>query len=323
MNDNYVKSGLIGLVVGDALGVPVEFINRKTLQMGPVTGMREFGSHHQPIGTWSDDSSLACCLAEMLSEKYSLGNLAGLFIAWKEHGYWTPNGNVFDIGIATSSAIHSLSKGISPTLAGGRYEDCNGNGSLMRILPVLPYVKEKPIGKRFDIIKDVSSLTHAHIRSVLACFIYIEFAIELLSEKDKWKALGNMRQTVNLFLNDNPICSFGESDRFSRILGKHSNDLFELTLIENCVEDEISSSGYVLNTLEASLWCLLTTDSYSEAVLKAVNLGEDTDTTGAVTGGLAGIFYGYESIPKEWLDVLVKRTEIEKLADKLYKKYNG
>jgi ADP-ribosyl-[dinitrogen reductase] hydrolase len=147
MKNNYVKDGLVGLAIGDALGVPVEFMSRKTLQIDPVIGMREFGSHQQPIGTWSDDSSLAFCLAEMLKQKYSLANLAGLFVAWKERGYWTPHGKVFDIGIATSSAIYSLSNGVSPTLAGGHYEDSNGNGSLMRILPIVAYVKKSQSAK--------------------------------------------------------------------------------------------------------------------------------------------------------------------------------
>ncbi|WP_404984538.1 ADP-ribosylglycohydrolase family protein [Chryseobacterium sp. M5] len=317
--ENIVKAGIFGVCIGDALGVPVEFRSRDQLKRSPVTTMRAFGTHRQPIGTWSDDSSLMLCLADSLCKGYDLDDIALKFLQWYNAEVWTPHGSVFDIGIATSQAIHRISKGASPTLCGGTSEFDNGNGSLMRILPLLFYIKDFPIEKRFDIVKDVSSITHGHIRSVLACFIYLEFGLEILKEKDKWEAYKAMQKTVREFLDTNPICSQEEMDKFHRILELKVGE-YDIASLHTLQEEEISSSGYVLHSLEASLWCFLNSESYSEAVLKAVNLGEDTDTTGAITGGIAGIYYGFENIPEEWIDVLVRKEDIEKLSEKLNEK---
>lgn len=317
--ENIVKAGIFGVCIGDALGVPVEFRSREQLKRSPVTTMRAFGTHRQPIGTWSDDSSLMLCLADSLCKGYDLEDIALKFLQWYNAEIWTPHGSVFDIGIATSQAIHRISKGTPPTLCGGTSEFDNGNGSLMRILPLLFYIKDFPIEQRFDIVKDVSSITHGHIRSVLACFIYLEFALEILKEKDKWEAFKAMQETVREFLDNNPICSQNEMDKFHRILELKVGE-YDLAPLHILKEEEISSSGYVLHSLEASLWCFLNSESYSEAVLKAVNLGEDTDTTGAITGGIAGIYYGFENIPEEWIAELVRKEDIENLCSKLENK---
>ena len=317
--ENAIKSGIFGVCIGDALGVPVEFRTRDELKRSPVTKMRALGTHRQPAGTWSDDSSLMLCLAESLCKEYNLEDIATKFLQWYNEEIWTPHGRVFDIGIATSQAIHRISKGTSPTLCGGTSEFDNGNGSLMRILPILFYIKNFPIKRRFDIIKSVSSITHGHIRSVLACFIYLEFALEILKGKEKWEAYKIMQETIKEFLDYNPICSQDEMDKFHRILELKVGE-YDLAPLYTLQEEEISSSGYVLHSLEASLWCFLNTESYSEAVLKAVNLGEDTDTTGAITGGIAGIYYGFENIPEEWVEVLVRKEDIKNLCIKLENK---
>lgn len=317
--ENIVKAGIFGVCIGDALGVPVEFRSREQLKRSPVTKMRAFGTHHQPLGTWSDDSSLTLCLADSLCEGYNLEDIALKFLQWYNAEIWTPKGKVFDIGIATSQAIHRISRGVFPTLCGGISEFDNGNGSLMRIIPLLFYIKEFPIEKRFDITKDVSCLTHGHIRSVLACFIYLELALEILKKKDKWEAYRTMQKTVREFLNYNPICSREEMHKFHRILELKVGE-YDLAPLHTLQEKEISSSGYVLHSLEASLWCFLNSESYSEAVLKAVNLGEDTDTTGAITGGIAGIYYGFENIPEQWISDLVRKEDIENLCVKLENK---
>ncbi|GEN75562.1 ADP-ribosylglycohydrolase family protein [Chryseobacterium hagamense] len=316
---NLVKAGIFGVCIGDALGVPVEFRSREQLKRSPVTAMRSMGTHHQPAGTWSDDGSLTLCLADSLCKGYDPEDMALKFLQWYNAEIWTPHGRVFDIGIATSQAIHRIGKGTFPTLCGGNSEFDNGNGSLMRILPLAFYIKNLPIGKRFDTVKDVSSITHGHIRSVLACFIYLELVLELLKGKDKWEAYRTMQHTVREFLDHHPICSQNEMDKFHRILEVKVGN-YEVDPLYILQESEISSSGYVLHSLEASLWCFLNSESYSEAVLKAVNLGEDTDTTGAITGGLAGIYYGFEAIPEEWVEVLAKKEDIENLCIKLEEK---
>ncbi|MFL9482832.1 ADP-ribosylglycohydrolase family protein [Chitinophagaceae bacterium LWZ2-11] len=306
-----VQDVLFGVAVGDALGVPVEFQSRTTISQNPVTDMLAYGTHNQPAGTWSDDSSLTFCLAETLTGKYDLQNLANRFANWKNYAYWTPHGNVFDIGITTAHAIDKLAAGIPPTQAGDDDEGSNGNGSLMRILPLVFYSKDKKIDERFSIIKDVSSLTHAHVRSVIACFIYLEFALELTKDRNKFEAYANTCTAINAFLDETATCTESERKIFKRILAE---TIFELQ------ENEIHSSGYVLHTLEAALWCILTTDNYKDAVLKAVNLGSDTDTTGAVTGGLAGLLYGWETIPDSWINVLARKADIEDLSIRLNKK---
>jgi len=308
---NFAKDILLGVAVGDALGVPVEFRSREYLKLNPVTDMTGFGSHHQPPGTWSDDSSLTFCLAEMLTGKYDLLCLAGLCVNWQQHGYWTAHGNVFDIGISTNHALNKLARGVKPTEAGGFHEDDNGNGSLMRILPLALILEELTIDKQFQLVKDISSLTHAHIRSVLCCFIYLQTAMAIMRGSTIVTAIKEAAETVNQFLDETATCTNTERKVLSRILD---------TNLEELEESQISSSGYVVSTLEAALWCLLKTNNYSEAVLKAVNLGSDTDTVAAVTGGLAALYYKWESIPEGWLQTLAKRKDIEELADKLDKK---
>jgi ADP-ribosylglycohydrolase len=310
-NIDKAKDILLGVAVGDALGVPVEFKSREYLKREPIQTMIGYGTHAQPPGTWSDDSSLTFCLAETLSEKISLTKLAGTFVNWKNHGYWTAHGTVFDIGIGTSYAIDRLARDVNPVTAGGDTEEDNGNGSLMRILPLVLAFEGKNIDQQFQLTKDISSLTHAHIRSVLCCFIYLRIASALIDGMDKITAIQTSCDVVNKFLDETATCSDKERSVLKRILENQLADLEEA---------QISSSGYVVSTLEASLWCLLKTDNFQDAVLKAINLGSDTDTTGAVTGGLASLLYGSNTIPAEWLDVLARKDDIIDLAKRLSEK---
>ncbi|MDY0905485.1 ADP-ribosylglycohydrolase family protein [Pedobacter sp. CFBP9032] len=308
MKSKIIHSGLFGLAIGDALGVPVEFQSRASLKQNPVKKMQGFGTHHQPEGTWSDDSSLTFCLAESLCNGYDLRDIAKKFLKWYHADNWTPHGKVFDIGIATSKAINEIANGTDPVLCGGNRETDNGNGSLMRILPMVFYLRhEADLQTIYERIKQVSAITHAHFRSVFACFIYVVYGLQLLKGCDKKMAYQNMQVMVNRFIAKNAF-EPTEIDLFKRILDSD---------ISTVPEAEIFSSGYVLHSLEASFWCILTTETYQDAVINAVNLGEDTDTTAAITGGLAGLIYGFEGIPAQWINVLVKRTEIEKLCNEL------
>lgn len=317
---NKVQGAIFGLAVGDALGVPVEFRSREYLKASPLKDMIGYGTHNQPPGTWSDDSSLTFCLAETLCNVYSLNDLATNFINWKEHNYWTPHGEVFDIGTTTANAILQLERGISPVLAGMNDEYSNGNGSLMRVLPLIFYIKDMHIKKRFEHINDVSSITHSHIRSVISCFIYLEYALNLLKGFDKYEALNQMQISVNQFFTEFDFRLENELIHFYRLLETAVGNS-EIKPIYKYTESQIQSSGYVLHTLEVSFWAFLTTDTFSEAVLKAVNLGSDTDTTGAVAGGLAGLYYGIENIPKNWLDQISRKEDILQLSNRLYNKY--
>jgi ADP-ribosylglycohydrolase len=305
------KSILFGVAIGDALGVPVEFLSREEIARNPVTDMRGYGTHSQPPSTWSDDSSLTFCLAESLLNGYNLKAIAGNFLMWLHYAHWTAHDEVFDVGITTQRALKNIADGAEPEMAGLADVGSNGNGSLMRILPLLLEIHDKPVEERFLKMREVSSITHRHFRSVIACFLYLEFAREILLKNEKFTAFKNTQESVIEFLKTQNIDK-KEIVHFDRIL---KSDIHELP------EDEIKSSGYVIHTLEASLWCFLNTDSFKTAVLKAVNLGEDTDTTGAVTGGLAGLYYGVEEAldDPDWR--IDRSAKIENLAAKLNAKY--
>lgn len=312
---NKIIDAFLGLAVGDALGVPVEFISREELRQNPVTDMRAFGTHKQPAGTWSDDASLTFCLADALCSGYDLEQIGRNFVLWYDRNFWAARFEVFDVGISTAYAINRIIQGVSPKSSGNTGEDSNGNGSLMRILPLAFYLQHKPIRERFEHVAQVSAITHAHIRSVIACFIYTEFAAQLLQGFEKMDAYRNMQKIVNAFLKENEICDEEELRHFHRIL-ENPYGLFEIRHILDYQEDEISSRGYVIDTLEAAIWCFLKFDAYPEIVLKAVNLGSDTDTTGCVAGGLAGLYYGCAAIPEAWLEPLARKREIIELAER-------
>lgn len=309
-NTNKIKAVLFGVAVGDALGVPFEFSSRSLLKRQPLEEMVGYGRYNVPPGTFSDDASLTFCLAEALTNGYDLNEIGQNFVKWRNKNFWTARGHVFDIGNVTSTAILRLSKGEKVELAGNTDDSSNGNGSLMRISPLLFYLLDKPINERYEITKQVSSITHRHIRSVIACFYYLEFARQLYEAKDKFEVYKNLRTEISSLLTSLSVDPT-EVTLFDRLL---KNNIYELD------EDHIHSSGYVLHTLEASIWCLLTTTNYKEAVLKAVNLGEDTDTTGAVTGGLAGLLYGYDNIPTEWINQIARQDDIKNLAERLGEK---
>jgi len=305
-----VKSVLFGVAIGDALGVPVEFKSRQDIKKNPVIDMIGYGTYNQPAGTWSDDSSLTFCLAEALTQEFDLSAVGQNFIKWYRNNFWTARGSVFDIGMTTRQSIARLDRGEQSDLAGNSDEDSNGNGSLMRISPLLFHLLDKPIEERFRITKQVSSITHGHIRSVIACFYYLEFAKQILEGKDKFEIYSNLKSEMSNFLTNHSINS-KEVAAFDNLLKRNINRFSE---------DKIKSSGYVLHTLEASIWCLLTTDSYKAAVLRAVNLGKDTDTTGAVTGGLAGLLYGFDGIPENWLLKTARYDDINDLAERVTNK---
>jgi len=304
---------LFGVAIGDALGVPVEFQSRDGRRLMPVTEMTGNGTYNEPAGTWSDDSALTFCLAESIAEGLDLKKAASLFVAWLHMDYWTATGHVFDVGHTTRRAIGEMTIGLRPELAGGFEESDNGNGSLMRILPLVFELQGKPVAERYELTRKVSSMTHGHIRAVIACFCYLEYALQLLAGHDKWEAYRNMQVLVTAHLEQLEI-NPKEVQLFDRIL---KGDISQVE------EPGIRSGGYVMNTIEASLWCLLTTDDYAAAVLKAVNLGDDTDTTGAVTGGLAGLYYGFETIPAPWVQLLKRNNDIDNLCQRVAAYFDG
>ncbi len=326
INDEYIMGSIWGLIVGDALGVPVEFLSRMELDEKPVTTMLGFGTHMQPPGTWSDDSSMVIATLEWLNEqenmkKLDYHSLMDKFCNWLMYGDYTPYGENFDNGITISRALVNYSKGTEPIDSGDQSEFANGNGSLMRILPAI-LAKYKELcafeSEAVQFIYDMSSLTHRHARSKVACFIYASIIMEILKNDlsvSKIDVIRKALQSAKEYLNDRESNIEYKSEIVSYLR------LFDVDNFFMIEKEQIKSSGYVVDTLEAAVWCFLRTDSYKECVLKAVNLGDDTDTVGAVAGGIAGVYYGFDAIPKDWIDMLPKKEWISELSTGLVKKY--
>jgi ADP-ribosylglycohydrolase len=304
-----LQGGILGVAIGDALGVPVEFSSRSHLAKNPVKDMLGYMCWNQPPGTWSDDTSLTLCLTESLTNGYDLEAIGKTFTKWYQEGYWGAHHKVFDVGGTTRHSLDRIIKGESAYFSGNLFEEDNGNGSLMRTLPLVYFLKNvENSADRYQIIKEVSSITHAHFRSVFACFIYVEFGLLLLNGTEKFQAYKTLKSTINAFSNSRDF-NRNETNLFEKIL---QEDIFQYT------NEEIRASGYVLHSLEASLWCFFNTNSYEECVLKAVNLGEDTDTTAAIAGGLAGMYYGVEAIPQKWKTQVARYEDIQQLIHRFY-----
>jgi len=300
-----IVGGLLGLVVGDALGVPVEFFKRETLDHDPLTAMIGHGTHGQPPGTWSDDSSLALATAASLVERgYQPADMMARFARWLDHAEMSPHGEVFDVGIATSHAIRRSTDGAPPPW-GGAGEMDNGNGSLMRIMPLACYVHRLPRETIIDRAFEVSALTHAHPRSQLCCAYFCLLIAGVLDGLDLRAAMDEAAQELRGRIPED------EAVLLARILDGS---------VLAAERDEIRGSGYVLHCLEASLWAVANHDTYGSAVLAAINLGEDTDTTGAVTGALAGALYGRAAIDPAWVHGLARDVFVVDLCEQLAEK---
>jgi ADP-ribosyl-[dinitrogen reductase] hydrolase len=312
-----IVSALTSAIVGDALGVPVEFTPRSELSLCSVKNMLGYGRYDQPQGTWSDDSSMILCTMESLCKGYDIENLGETFCKWLFEAHWTPAGFVFDSGITTFMALDRIvTEGVSARESGCGSEDDNGNGSLMRILPAALYFHGEPTEIFLERIHEISSITHSHARSCVGCGIYSLFVRELLFTDDKNKALRQAVAKALEFYNSKPQFK-DELSHFMRVLS------FEVPTLD---ESAIGSTGYIVDTLEAAIWCYMRLNSTDEILLAAVNLGLDTDTTGTVAGGLAGLSHGVSAIPEAWLKSIVRKTEIDKLtsdfADAIVNRYN-
>jgi len=318
-----IKTGtdiLVGIAVGDALGVPFEFSSREEMKKNPAKDIVGYGTHNQPPGTWSDDSSLTFCLAEALVKDGSLESVAKNFIKWRNESYLTAHNNVFDIGMTTTRAITRLEKIIIDgsieeliNLKLSAEESDNGNGSLMRILPLLFEIQGKQLKDQFEIVWNHSALTHRHIRAAMSCMIYLKFAELIIVENDIHKSYEILRETIKEFWDEMNF-SNDERQHFKRII---QNNILDVP------KDKVLSGGYVIEALEASFWSVLKTECYEDAVLTAINFGHDTDTTGAITGGIAGLYYTCNGIPEYWIANLARMNDIFELGDQLNKKYNA
>jgi ADP-ribosylglycohydrolase len=287
----------MGVVVGDALGLPVQFRSREEVRKNPVTDMTGWGTFSLPPGSWSDDSSLTLCLAQSFIDKrgFVMMDVYRKFVRWHDEGYMTPYGCSYDIGRTTSKAIQNMRKWIAagnmndPRVPFGPMgENDNGNGALMRILPAILWYDNKmetPEQAEYAIraATDIAAMTHSHIISQIACAIYGGIITSLMDGVEPTQAC--------------------RVEGVSRRVHRDYNRIMTGN-IAGLPEEEIRSTGYVVDSLEAAIWCFLRHDNYRDTVLEAVNLGGDTDTIAAIAGGMAGVTYGIDGIPVDWIEKL-------------------
>lgn len=318
---NIIKSGLYGFIVGDALGVPVEFMSRDKLKENSVSEMLENISRNTTKGYWSDDTAMTLCTMQSLIEMDELNfsihdSMMKNYRRWLEEGCMAVNNICFGIGqtIFKSLGRYRMSKSFLKYCAKNTESKNNGgNGAMMRILPLILYLYNHDIPKyknlaedkknyrKYDVIEFNVGITHQYKVNVESCIFYAMFIFNLLDTKD-------LNKSYDLSIEQHLSWYGGcQTSELKRVLTKS---------IISLDEEYIKSSGYVIDTLEASLWCIFNSNSYEETVLKAVNLGGDSDTIAAIAGSIAGIYYGFDSIPKRWLNELCKKELLEESIDK-------
>lgn len=309
-----IKSVIMGHAVGDALGVPIEFVSRAELDQNPVEDMEGYGTYPYPAGCWSDDTSMTlAALDSLANDKIDWEEIMVNFGRWYYKDEYTPTGEMFDVGNTCSTAIENHFKYDKPLeFCGLTNERSNGNGSLMRIHPFALYEYAKGTFE-IDNIHTASALTHAHKRSMFACGIYSFVLWEILKSPSKASIRYGLNKARIFYRNNEENYQYENLYRRIGLVGLQFEDPDTFHRFER---EDIKSGGYVVHTLEAAIWCLRTTSNYKDCVLKAVNLGDDTDTVAAIAGGLAGALYGYDTIPKDWLLKLHKRRYIEAMCDR-------
>ncbi|WP_170270562.1 ADP-ribosylglycohydrolase family protein [Heliorestis acidaminivorans] len=299
-----IVGALMGLAVGDALGTPIEGVEKTVLDRIPINTMiqGEF-----PLGTWSDDTSLTFCLVKNIIEKgYCIEHLKDLYLKWYNEGEMTATGYAFSVGDTIKKALEKLNNGINPLESGDKAEKSNGNGSLMRILPASIYFSKSKDMCHF--IQQNSSITHAHQISNLACLLYSFMVKALLAGKQKSEAYYYMIEEANKLKSE---------EKFSTEW-VHFDHILTGSILDG--NKKISAGSYVVLTLEAALWAFMKTDTYKDCMLKVINLGGDTDTVAAIAGGLAGLHYGYSEIPEEWTQSLQKSHMLLNMSKDFAKK---
>lgn len=292
-----ISNAIIGFTLADAFGVPVEFLKRDTYKINELVS---YGSWDVPAGSWSDDSAMTFITMQHLANNEPIDQLKQAFCDWTYRGYWSFDDEpAFDVGMTIrevisrweSNGFHELAK---------TDEFSNGNGALMRILPIAiwSYAKKMTGQTLFSFIKTYAELTHGHIRSTLCCYHYTLIVHQLLDKHSFTESFHYANEALMQVLNEYP----SETSHFERLF-----------ILEQLPREQIASSGYVIDTMEAVYWSLLNSNNYYEAIHLAVHLGEDTDTVGALTGGLAGLLYDELNVPDDWINTLAKIDEIKLL----------
>lgn len=298
-----IVDSIIGHAIGDAMGMPTEFYQRKNLLKNPITEMIGSEKTQQQAGSWTDDTSMEIATIDSFiqNNEFNYSDIMTKWCDWLNKGEYTPNGDCFDVGRTCLRACRNFTTGIEPVKCGLDSINSNGNGSMMRILPVALYSYYKKLSdeEMRKLSDDISSLTHRHDVSKLGCYMYNKFIINLLSGMTKEEAYKYMQKDDYSMYSKESILTY------NRLL---NSDISKRNI------NDISSSGYIVDTWKCVLWIILNAKSYKDVIIASTNIGNDTDTIGAIAGSMAGIIYGYESIPKLWLNKLVKKDYLMDLA---------
>ena len=299
MNTNSKLEGcLLGLAVGDALGCTLEFKKPGTFE--PITTIEGGGVHKLEAGKWTDDTSLALCLAQSLIDckGFDAKDQMQKYCKWDEEGYMSSTGKCFDIGNTTLKALNKFRETAEP-YAGLTEDSSAGNGSIMRLAPIPMYYSNNP-EEALKYAALSSKTTHANIMCVDACRYMAGIIVGLLNGENKETVLSTLYSPVKNYFEEEPLCA---------VIQEIANGSFKTKQ-----PPEIIGTGFVVKSLEAALWAFYNADNFREGALKVVNLGDDADTTGAVYGQIAGSFY---NIPQDWIDIITMKNKIMDITHKL------
>ncbi|MHB8781594.1 MAG: ADP-ribosylglycohydrolase family protein [Candidatus Geothermincolia bacterium] len=295
------RGSLLGLAAGDALGAPVQFLAPRTF--APLARMVGGGHFGLEPGQWTDDTSMALCLADSLIERRGFDPLDQMrrYLRWLREGYLTSTGYSFDIGGTVAGSLERF-EATGEHFAGPTHPHSAGNGSLMRLAPV-PLAGARHPARAIEMAAESSRTTHGATACLDACRYMAGLIVGALAGATKEELLSARFSPIAGYYDEEPLCP--EIDAVAAGSFKHKDP------------PELRGTGYVVDCLEAALWAFFRNDGFERGCLAAVNLGDDADTTGAVFGQLAGAYYGAGSIPAPWLQVLSCRPTIERMADRL------
>ena len=310
LQDQY-RGCLLGLAIGDALGTTLEFSRPGSFT--PIKDIVGGGPFHLKAGEWTDDTSMALCLAESLIIKKGFDPIDQMerYLKWYEEGHLSSNGTCFDIGITTLSSLVKFKESREP-YCGPTDEYTAGNGSLMRLAPVPLFYANNP-ELAIMMSGESSRTTHQAPVAIDACRYLGALIIGIVDEKNSKNSNNDKKEEI-LSPFYSPIDGYWDKFPLNPKLTDVINGSFK-----RLNPPGIKGSGYVLKTLEAALWAFYSSNTFEEGCLMAVNLGDDADTTGAIYGQLAGAFYGETEIPKRWLSTVVYKEKIIEMADNIYR----
>ena len=299
-----LKASLYGYIIGDAVGLPLKNKSRKELLKKPINEMLSIDGYND-IGYWSCNSSFILATLDSIIENEKKINYSDLMRKYLEclnnNKYSSSNKNISDIDEVIINSLNNFKDNKTPLDCGSKKYEDNNNKSLARMLPIVLYCYYKKVEEDdiYNLVKKYSSLTHAHQLSIMASYIYVRFMLNILKGKNKTTSYNLIKYIDYEKYFRKEIIS-----EFSRLLKDNIN---ELSL------EEIQSTDNVVDTLEATIWIILNTNNYQQAIVGAINLGGDTNTIGALVGAIAGIIYGVDDIPHKWIDNIKKKDFINNI----------